>query len=149
MNYDHLAQLHDLRQREAITEEEYLREKQKLLAATPRYWGMDERTCGMVLHLSQLLSFVLPPLGLVAPIVIWAVFKDRSPFLAAQGRQAINWIITSTIAAVVLIPLCFILIGIPLLLALGLASVVFCIIAGVKAMDGQVWRYPLSFRILS
>jgi len=40
--------------------------------------------------------------------------------------------------------LIFVIIGIPLLLLLCLVGVIFPIIGGIKASDGQVWKYPLS-----
>jgi uncharacterized Tic20 family protein len=36
------------------------------------------------------------------------------------------------------------LIGIPVLLALAVASIAFPIIAGIKANNGELWHYPLS-----
>jgi len=44
--------------------------------------------------------------------------------------------------------LIFVLIGIPLLIALGVIGVIFPVIGGVKANDGVVWRYPLSIQFL-
>jgi uncharacterized Tic20 family protein len=47
------------------------------------------------------------------------------------------------------IPLTFLLIGIPLLIVLGLGSLVLAIIATVKASDGLCYRYPLTLRLVS
>ena len=38
----------------------------------------------------------------------------------------------------------FVLIGIPLMIALALATVVFSIIGGIKANEGELWEYPLT-----
>jgi len=47
---------------------------------------------------------------------------------------------------------CFILIvvviGFPLLMLLGLAALVLTIIAGIKANEGQNYRYPFSWRLI-
>ena len=40
--------------------------------------------------------------------------------------------------------LCFVLIGIPLLVALAVAAIVFPVVGGVKANNGEVWPYPCS-----
>ena len=41
------------------------------------------------------------------------------------------------------IPLCFIIIGIPIIILLGTLKVVCIIIASVKASKGELFRYPL------
>jgi uncharacterized Tic20 family protein len=38
-------------------------------------------------------------------------------------------------------------IGFGLLMILGVLSIVFPVIAGIKANNGEVWRYPLSIRL--
>jgi len=44
---------------------------------------------------------------------------------------------------VLAIPLCFILLGIPIIIALGILKIVCVIIASVKAPKGELFRYPL------
>ena len=112
------------------------------------YWGMDERKYSMLLHLSQLTNFVVPSLGLILPVVMWILYKDQNQFINDNGRMAVNWIISNIIYCVVLIPLCFVIIGIPFLVVLGILNVIFSIIAGIKASEGTVWKYPLSINII-
>ncbi|MEK7449776.1 MAG: DUF4870 domain-containing protein [Planctomycetota bacterium] len=103
----------------------------------------------LFLHLSLLAGFVIPLAGLVAPIVIWQVKKKELPGINTHGKIVVNWIISSIIYAVVCVPLAFVFcIGIPLLIALGVLGIVFPIIGGIKANNGQVWPYPLSIRFL-
>jgi len=45
--------------------------------------------------------------------------------------------------------LSLVVIGIPLLLAVLVLTIVFPIIGGVKANNGELWRYPLSIQFLS
>ena len=40
--------------------------------------------------------------------------------------------------------LCVVLIGIPLLLAVLVLSIVYPVIGAIKASGGRVWRYPFS-----
>ena len=49
-----------------------------------------------------------------------------------------------TIAA----PFCIILIGIPFVIAISLASLVLSIVAAVKAKDGESYRYPFIIRLV-
>ena len=45
--------------------------------------------------------------------------------------------------------LLFVLIGAPLLWALGVCSIVFPIVAALKANEGRFWKYPLSIQFFS
>jgi uncharacterized Tic20 family protein len=108
----------------------------------------EECKWGMFLHLSQLANFVIPIAGLVAPIVIWQIKKDEYPVIDAHGKNAVNWLISSAIYAVVGMLLMLVFVGIFVLLALVACGVVFPIIAGIKANNGEVWKYPLTISFL-
>ena len=112
--------------------------------AAPKPWGMDMPTFLMLLHLSQLASFVIPLAGLVLPIVMWATNKDLDPRIDAHGKVVLNWILSAVIYGIVSALLCLILVGFFFLFALGICSLVFCILGGVKANGGILWKYPLS-----
>lgn len=111
-----------------------------------RYWGMDEPTFSMLLHLSSFMGMAVPFAGIVLPIVMWATNKNESSVIDAHGKNVINWIISFTIYAFISGMLCFVLIGIPMLFALGICSIVFTIMGAVKANNGVVWKYPMSIR---
>jgi uncharacterized Tic20 family protein len=53
------------------------------------------------------------------------------------------------IYSVCCIPLVYVCIGIPLLLALGLASFICAIIAAIKASEGAFYFYPLTIRFIT
>ena len=59
-----------------------------------------------------------------------------------------NWLISSLIYWVVSIILCIVLIGILGVIALAVMSVVFPIIGGIKANNGELWDYPLTIKFL-
>ena len=110
----------------------------------PEKQDRQTRKWAFILHISVLAGFVLPLAGLIAPIMIWQLKKDELPGLDAHGKNAINWMISAAIYMVVSVPLVFVVIGIPMLIALGAAGIVFPIIAAIKANNGEVWKYPLS-----
>ena len=108
----------------------------------------DVRQWAMILHLSLLAGYVVPIAGLIAPIIIWQMKKADMPKMDVHGKIVMNWLISAIIYAVVCSVLVFVLIGIPLLIVLGILTVVFPIIGGIKANNGETWKYPLSIRFL-
>jgi uncharacterized Tic20 family protein len=108
----------------------------------------EERQMGMFMHLSQLANIIVPPVGIIAPIVLWQMNKDKMPALDAHGKMIVNWLISSLIYAVVSGVLVLLIVGIFGLIALGILSVVFPIIGGIKANNGEHWEYPLTIKFL-
>lgn len=109
----------------------------------------EARQWAMFLHLSGLLGYVAPLLGFIAPFAIWQVKKDQLPWLDDHGKNAGNWILSSLLYLVICVPLCFVLVGVPLMFALAVLNVLFPVIAGIKATNGETWRYPLSIRFFT
>jgi uncharacterized protein len=106
------------------------------------------RQWAMFLHLSQLAGYIVPIAGLVVPIIIWQVKKTEMPGLDPHGKVVTNWIISGLIYAAVSALLLIVIIGLPLLIALAVIGVIFPVIGGIKASNGEVWQYPLSIRFL-
>lgn len=116
---------------------------------TPETRERETKQWASLLHLSMLLGYTAIPIaGLVAPIIIWQVKKNDLPGLDAHGRNAVNWIISSMIYVAISIVLTFVLIGIPLLIAVLVCDFVFPILAAAKANNGEAWKYPLSIEFL-
>lgn len=103
----------------------------------------DEKTLGIVMHVLCLVGF--PILG---PLVVWLIKKDQSSYLDRQGRELLNFQISYLLYAFVSALLCFVLIGVPLIFAVGVATIVLTIIGIVSAADGKVYRFPLTIRLL-
>lgn len=93
------------------------------------------------MHLLCLVGFPI-----IGPLIIWLMKKDQSRYLDTQGRELLNFQISYFIYAMISVVLVAALIGIVLLLAVGVASLVLTIIGIVKAADGQVYRFPLCIR---
>ena len=87
---------------------------------------------------------MVPLGGLVAPIIMWAIAKDKNAQVDRHGRIVLNWIISCIIYLVIAFILCFVLIGFVILPVLVVLDIVFPIIGAVKANDGTAWKYPLS-----
>ncbi|MFY0677730.1 MAG: DUF4870 domain-containing protein [Neptuniibacter sp.] len=108
------------------------------------YWGMPAKTYCMLIHLSQLTSVVAPGLGLVLPIVMWAMNKDRNKEIDQHGKVTLNWIISLAIYSIICVILWIFVIGAVAFLVLAVLNFVFAIIAAVKANKGELWVYPMS-----
>jgi uncharacterized protein len=107
----------------------------------------QERLWAMLAHL---LSFVAAYLflGFVAPLVVLLVFGPRSAYVRAHAVESLNFNLTWLLYAIVAVILAFLLIGIPILIALGVAYVVLVVIASVRANNGELYRYPLTIRFV-
>ncbi len=108
----------------------------------------EQKQTGMFLHLSQLLNLIIPLAGVIVPIVIWQMKKDEMPALDAHGKMIVNWFISTVIYCVVSFVLTFVLIGILGFIAIGLMAVIFPIIGGIKANNGEFFEYPLTIKFL-
>ena len=108
----------------------------------------DERQMGMIMHLSQLVNVLFFPIGIVAPIVLWQTQKEKMPALDAHGKMVTNFMISMTIYMVVSIILMFVLIGFLTILAAAIMGIVFPIIGGIKANNGELWSYPMTIKFL-
>jgi uncharacterized Tic20 family protein len=111
-------------------------------------WGMDVKQFNMLMHIAQFAGYIIPLGGFILPIVMWSSNKELDKSIDANGKNIINWMISSVIYAIVFILLIFMIIGIPLLVALGICSTIFTIIGAIKASNGEIYRYPFSFTFL-
>ena len=162
---DELQKLEQLHQSGALDDHEYSLAKAKLLHDSPSAVpakaafldefgtgpvGLDQSTrqWAFLLHISVLAGFALPVAGLIVPIVIWQLKKPTLPGIDEHGKNVVNWIISLIIYMIASVLLSVVLIGIPLLIALGVVSIVFPIVAAIKANNGEVWKYPLSIPFL-
>lgn len=122
----------------------------------------EDRTWGMLAHLSALAMFVLPLGNVLGPLLVWLLGREKSEFIDDQGREALNFQIGVTIAVAILALFVFImtiftflLIPIPLAflgILLIVAVVVFAIATGItgaiKANQGERYRYPIRIQLV-
>lgn len=102
----------------------------------------DERVFAALIYV---ISFFTAFIG---PLVIWLLKKDSSQFVDYHGREYLNFFISYTVYSIVAGILTIVLVGFVLLPVIGIALVVFTIIAAVRAYEGTDYRFPLIFRIL-
>jgi uncharacterized protein len=108
----------------------------------------DERTWGMLAHLTAFAGFIVPLGFIIGPLVVWLIKRDQSAFVADQGKEALNFNISVLLAIAVCGALVWILIGILLGVALFVFWMAVTIIAGIKASEGIRYRYPYALRLV-
>jgi uncharacterized protein len=110
----------------------------------------EERNWAMLAHILALSGYLGVPLGnVIAPLVIYLMKKDQSPFVADQARESLNFQISILIYGIIAGVLIFVFIGLVLLGVLYVVGVVFTIIGAVKASSGISYRYPFTIRLIS
>ncbi len=108
----------------------------------------EERNWAVACHLSALAGLFIPFGSVLGPLAVWLLGRDRSTYVEAHGREALNFQLTMLLAYLISLPLVFVVIGIPLLVILVVVDVVFVIIAAVQAGSGLPWHYPLSYPLV-
>jgi len=108
----------------------------------------DERTWGMLAHLTAFAGFIVPLGFIFGPLVVWLIKRDQSAFVADQGKEALNFNISVLLGIAVCGALVWILIGILLGVALFVFWMAVTIIAGIKASEGIRYRYPYALRLV-
>ncbi|MFP9060269.1 DUF4870 domain-containing protein [Natrialbaceae archaeon A-chndr2] len=99
-----------------------------------------DTTFAAITHILALLTWV------IGPLIVYLVTEDQ--FVKENARNALNWQIMFTIYMTVSAVLLLVLIGFVLILILPLLDLVFCIIAAIKASEGEAWTYPATPDIL-
>ena len=108
----------------------------------------EVRQWAMFCHFSAFLGLLFPFGNLIGPLIIWQLKKDLHPFIDDQGKEALNFQISVALGALLCILLMVVVIGLPLLALLSVAAVVLVVIAGIKANEGRLYRYPFAWRLL-
>ncbi|MFC5578635.1 DUF4870 domain-containing protein [Lysobacter niabensis] len=111
--------------------------------------SQEERTWGMAAHLSSLATFLVPGGNVLGPLIVWLVKKDTMPFVADQGKEALNFNITVLIAAIISFILMIVVIGFLLLAVVAAGWLVLTILAAMESSKGVAYRYPFTLRLVS
>ncbi|WP_280400758.1 DUF4870 domain-containing protein [Nocardia carnea] len=114
---------------------------------TPQPYGAavspsDAKTWAMLAHLGGIL------LGFIAPLIVWAMYKDRDEFVRRHAVSALNFQILLFISVIVCSLLMIVLIGLVLLPIVWIAGLVFSIMAGLAANKGQEYKYPVNLSLV-
>lgn len=164
MDLEKLEKLNKLRQDGALTEDEYLREKHKLMEeeACPdkeTIMGVSPR------EYAAIINFILfiPSIGWIASIILWLVGRDKSPMVNEQGKYLVNWMLTWMIIGIIVVvslsvfsalahpekvKILLLVLCLLVLAGMVICAIVFPVLAGIKCMKGATWRYPLAITFI-
>lgn len=101
----------------------------------------DDKTWAMLAHISPLVG-----LGFIGPLVVWLIYKDKSPFVADQAKEALNFSLAVLIAVLVLCATCIGIIAAPVV---SIGAIVYGIIAAMESNKGVWYRYPYTIRMIT
>jgi len=175
---DDLERLDALLKKGIITEEEFKKEKEKILSPsssplTNKLFGLSEDKYCFLIHISILLGFIYPLLGILAPLTLWLLNKEHYESVDKHGKMVINWLL-SVVVHVLLVSLFVVLLTsfdfnifnaasypsnqsidtafisstllvVPVLMLVSSVLVVF---GAVNASMGKLWRYPLTIKFI-
>lgn len=116
--------------------------------------GMKPNTYAGLMNL----AILVPSVGWIVAIVMWVVGKDQSEYVNTKGKDMLNWMISMVIygiglgiiMAIMSVLLNFLGLGTAgiLMAAYGIFIIVCPVIAGIKAINGEVWNYPLTIQLI-
>jgi uncharacterized Tic20 family protein len=118
----------------------------------------DEVTWGGAAHWSSLVSAFVA-LAFLGPLLVLLVKGNESRYVRAQAAESLNFQLSmliygvvGTVVAVILTVVTFgigLLLVIPAAVAFGAWWLVFTILGSVRAANGELYRYPLTIRMVS
>jgi uncharacterized Tic20 family protein len=116
----------------------------------PGYASSEDKTWALVAHFGGAAGMLVGAGagGWVAPLIALLVQGQKSPAVRAHAIAALNFqILWSAIGFVGWLTACFIIGFIIWPIAL-LVGVIFGILAGIKANEGQFYKYPMSLSLI-
>lgn len=104
----------------------------------------------VITHLSQLITLVTGFGSLILPLILWLTQKEKVYQMDEHGKRIVNFQISLIIYFIICIPM-ILFFGLGLLgfIILGIISIIFPIINAIKASNGELPSYPLSFNFIS
>jgi uncharacterized Tic20 family protein len=114
------------------------------------------RQWAMFCHLSALVGLIVPFGTILGPLLVWLIKKNELPAIDQHGKDALNFQITVGIASVALgivggltLAFCVGIVFLILAVLIGLAGLIFAILNGIKANNGEPYKYPYSLKLVS
>lgn len=131
-------------------------------------YSRSDRTWAMFCHLSAFAGLIFPLGHILAPLILWLMKRESSPYIAEQGKEALNFQISMSIYIALAFLFNIVLVGfgirmpsmsmslmgnmqllsIPVMAAVMLFGFGMVIYAAIKVNRGAPFRYPLTLRFV-
>jgi uncharacterized Tic20 family protein len=117
--------------------------------ATGGYATSDDRTWSLLAHFGGAIGAFVSggPLGFVGPLIAYLAKGDQSPTVRAHALAALNFQLLWSIIAFATYFVSWCLLFIPSIIIFGI-QIAFGIIAGIKAANGEPYKYPMSVNFI-
>jgi uncharacterized Tic20 family protein len=121
--------------------------QQTIPPVAPAVTPMDssEKTLAILCHLSLIFGFGV---GFILPLCVYFVRRETNAYSAAHAREVLNFHISIYLYCLITVPFVFILIGIPMYIAIGILALVCSIIGAIRAAEGVLYHYPVTIRLI-
>jgi uncharacterized Tic20 family protein len=110
--------------------------------------SQDDKQWGMLAHLGTFLGAIVPFGNIIAPLVMMSMYQEKSEFVVKHAKEALNFqlslLIYYTIAGISV----FFLIGFLLLPLIFVFAIIYTVVAGLKAQEGEDYQYPFTIRFI-
>ncbi|MGE5828055.1 MAG: DUF4870 domain-containing protein [Micromonosporaceae bacterium] len=113
-------------------------------AAPPGYANSDEKTWALIAHFGGVIA------GFIAPLVSLLAKGNESATVRAHSIAALNFQITWCIATIIASVLAVCSLGLLFFLPMitWAVIIVFSILGGLKANEGQIYKYPMTITLV-
>jgi|SRR3990167_1176995 len=121
-------------------------------------------TWAMVCHLATFAGWIIPFGNILGPLVAWLAEREEHPHINDQGKEAVNFNISTTIYGIVLGVVAIVgfvaalateMVASLLVMAALIGGIallffhfIFTLIAAYRAQHGIKYRYPLTIRFI-
>jgi len=85
-------------------------------------------------------------LWIFAPLIVYLLTENE--FVKRNAVNALNWQISYAVYMLVSVFLVLFVVGIFTAVLVGFADLILCVVAAVKAADGEAWKYPMTIDIV-
>jgi uncharacterized Tic20 family protein len=116
------------------------------------YANNDEKTYVLIAHWGGLAGLILGGglLGWVGPLISYVSKGNESPTVRAHAVTSLNfhitWAIANALSWVLVLVTCGILFFVPFIT--WVIPVIFSVIGGIKATNGEFYRYPMAINMI-
>jgi len=128
------------------------------------------RTWSMLCHISALAGLFFGLGNVIGPLIVWQIKKNELPEIEPHGKEALNFqltiLIINIVASIVFISFLGAAFGIgrmwrspfalwgggfgigSIIIIINLVAFILAVIAGLKANNGESYKYPFAIRFI-